>query len=414
MDTAADAEGRPEEPEAAGPPSIGVPSIPTRAVAARPPVPVPSVAVPADTGSTDDGEGRGATSEDPATGRAPPARRTALLTAPAPRTGAVSGSSSPVVGPDQPPRGPGPSDDPLDHDPFGMAFPPGVAAKLGWYVYLLVPPGSGLPFYVGRGRGDRCFQHVRAARPGGSQLGEQGGGPVDGDHQEPGNRPGRPDPRPGKFPALDRIRQVEADGGPGPGGDPAVRTECGRGPAGHGGRVRCARAPVRRQAGKSAPGGGRPRDPAGQAGQVQAGSPGRPVAGRAEGDRHRLRQGPPRVADRTAVDRSAFDPLAPVGGDRGRRARGGRLPHRGVGGDPPPGPTGPVGPSGNDPLHLPAVVHRERGTSSSSPATWGGASPATWAPAPVPPPPPVPTWPSGRSNQVAYVWCGPHGIDRAG
>jgi hypothetical protein len=73
--------------------------------------------------------------------------------------------------------------------PFDMAFPPGVAATLGWYVYLLVEPGSGRPFFVGRGRGDRCFDHLRAARDEPSSTGR--------------------DRRAKKFPALDHIRRIE-------------------------------------------------------------------------------------------------------------------------------------------------------------------------------------------------------------
>jgi hypothetical protein len=65
------------------------------------------------------------------------------------------------------------------------SFPPGVADKLGCYVYLLVDPRSGRPFFVGRGRGDRCHRHVEAARSG---------------------------DRSSKYPLLDRIREVEADG----------------------------------------------------------------------------------------------------------------------------------------------------------------------------------------------------------
>ena len=72
------------------------------------------------------------------------------------------------------------------------AFPPGVAAKLGSYVYLLVDPRSGRPFLVGRGRGDRCHRHLEAARcvP----------GPAEG--REVSSR----------FARLDHIREVEADG----------------------------------------------------------------------------------------------------------------------------------------------------------------------------------------------------------
>lgn len=44
-----------------------------------------------------------------------------------------------------------------------QAFPPGVADKLGTYVYRLIDPRNGETFYVGKGKGDRVFAHVRAA-----------------------------------------------------------------------------------------------------------------------------------------------------------------------------------------------------------------------------------------------------------
>jgi hypothetical protein len=73
----------------------------------------------------------------------------------------------------------------------GTRFPPGVRGKLGAYVYLLVDPRTGRPFYVGRGTGDRCHRHVERARavPDGTT-------------------------RSGKFTALDRISEAEADGRP--------------------------------------------------------------------------------------------------------------------------------------------------------------------------------------------------------
>jgi hypothetical protein len=40
-------------------------------------------------------------------------------------------------------------------------FPPGVAAQLKWYVYRLIDPRNGETFYVGKGHGDRVFQHVK-------------------------------------------------------------------------------------------------------------------------------------------------------------------------------------------------------------------------------------------------------------
>lgn len=41
-------------------------------------------------------------------------------------------------------------------------FPPSVTEKLGYYVYVLSSP-EGKPFYVGKGVGNRVFQHARAA-----------------------------------------------------------------------------------------------------------------------------------------------------------------------------------------------------------------------------------------------------------
>ncbi len=68
-------------------------------------------------------------------------------------------------------------------------FAPAIAAKLRCYVYLLVDPRTGRPFFVGKGRGDRCFDHVAAARSEG------------GDREESG-----------AYPLLDRIREAESDG----------------------------------------------------------------------------------------------------------------------------------------------------------------------------------------------------------
>jgi len=69
------------------------------------------------------------------------------------------------------------------------SFPPGVAAKLGTYVYLLTDPRTGRPFFVGTGRGDRCHRHVHAART------------------LPSDDAGR-----SKYPLLDRIREAESHG----------------------------------------------------------------------------------------------------------------------------------------------------------------------------------------------------------
>lgn len=43
------------------------------------------------------------------------------------------------------------------------AFPVGVAEKMGSYVYLLEDPRNNQIFYVGKGKGNRVFQHVEAA-----------------------------------------------------------------------------------------------------------------------------------------------------------------------------------------------------------------------------------------------------------
>jgi uncharacterized protein len=42
------------------------------------------------------------------------------------------------------------------------SFPPGVAENLKMYVYRLIDPRNGETFYVGKGKGNRVFDHVRA------------------------------------------------------------------------------------------------------------------------------------------------------------------------------------------------------------------------------------------------------------
>jgi hypothetical protein len=42
-------------------------------------------------------------------------------------------------------------------------FPPSVAEKLGYYVYILTDPRTNKPFYVGKGTGNRVFAHLRQA-----------------------------------------------------------------------------------------------------------------------------------------------------------------------------------------------------------------------------------------------------------
>lgn len=40
-------------------------------------------------------------------------------------------------------------------------FPAGVIEHLGWYVYRLIDPRDGSTFYVGKGKGNRVFAHMR-------------------------------------------------------------------------------------------------------------------------------------------------------------------------------------------------------------------------------------------------------------
>ncbi len=231
-------EDNPEDPGPGRPPSIGVPSIPAQADRRPPPAPVPSVPLPpSEPEETTGPDGP----VDPGAPVAPPRGDTGADQAVTPEVTAGRPSTQdshsapsrprrtvPVVSTRSKPlpvergsRAPGSGDsvgpDPGEHrDPFTTTFPPGVAAKLGWYVYLMTDPGSGQAFYVGRGRGDRCFRHLRAARvdadrgtgmggedPGGEPVGEEGRPRGDG-HERP------TDP----FPMLERIREVEADHGP--------------------------------------------------------------------------------------------------------------------------------------------------------------------------------------------------------
>ncbi len=43
-------------------------------------------------------------------------------------------------------------------------FPPDVIQKLKTYVYRLIDPRNGETFYIGKGRGNRVFAHIRAAQ----------------------------------------------------------------------------------------------------------------------------------------------------------------------------------------------------------------------------------------------------------
>ena len=41
------------------------------------------------------------------------------------------------------------------------SFPDGVAEQIKWYVYRLIDPRNGETFYVGKGRGNRIFEHAK-------------------------------------------------------------------------------------------------------------------------------------------------------------------------------------------------------------------------------------------------------------
>jgi hypothetical protein len=98
-------------------------------------------------------------------------------------------------------------------------FAPGIGEKLRSYVYLLVDPRTGRAFFAGRGRNDRCFRHVQAARVDQETAtiteGARASRPTDAVGSEPGangSDSGKDKQGSRAFPVLDRIREIEASG----------------------------------------------------------------------------------------------------------------------------------------------------------------------------------------------------------
>ena len=191
------------------------------------------------------------------------------------------------------------------------AFPPGVAAKLGWLRLPADRPRTGPTVLRGPGAG----RPLLPPRPGGPVRPRAGAG-----H---GRRPGDEVRR-----CLDRIREVEADGRPGAARDPPPRADRGPRPTWWQAAAADALGPRPGRPGGQPTGAGRRAGaPPGQAGQVQARPPGRAAAGRG-----RRVPTPPttRVRHGWRIGRRWTDPVAPVapvGGHRGRRA--GRRPSTG-------------------------------------------------------------------------------------
>lgn len=107
-------------------------------------------------------------------------------------TDGLSAGGGTPPGPQQGPATPPPDRSAGAVLPPPDGFTPEVAAALRTYVYLLVDPRTGRPFAAGRGKGDRCFRHLAAARA--RSAGD--GASADED----------------TFPQLDRIREIEAQG----------------------------------------------------------------------------------------------------------------------------------------------------------------------------------------------------------
>jgi hypothetical protein len=61
--------------------------------------------------------------------------------------------------------------DVIRRDP--LAFLPGVAEQLGWYVYALRDPRDGAVFYAGKGIGNRVYEHARQVRKLAGQSSDQ-------------------------------------------------------------------------------------------------------------------------------------------------------------------------------------------------------------------------------------------------
>ena len=49
------------------------------------------------------------------------------------------------------------------------SFPSGVADQLKWYVYRLIDPRNGETFYVGKGQGNRVFDHAKGLLASGAE-----------------------------------------------------------------------------------------------------------------------------------------------------------------------------------------------------------------------------------------------------
>jgi hypothetical protein len=100
-------------------------------------------------------------------------------------------------------------------------FAPGIGEKLRSYVYLLVDPRTGRAFFAGRGRNDRCFRHVQAARSvadnpadSTSERREDGQSAPDesGEDADRGEVAERGEGAERGFPVLERIREIESSG----------------------------------------------------------------------------------------------------------------------------------------------------------------------------------------------------------